>query len=147
MTNKEMLQQIMNTMGTINQRLDGIEQRVTALESPKKPTVTVTGSAKPQVVKDVPFTKHDGTVVMATQAQVNAWTKRRENYVPKEDRLAKWSEDRANFKPSQTLIDAIKAKPTMTRKEAKELGFVGTSDDLWNFKYGKNGVIKQGEDR
>ena len=33
MTNKEMLQQIMNTMGTINSRLDSIESRVSALET------------------------------------------------------------------------------------------------------------------
>lgn len=52
MTNKEMLQQIMNTMGTINQRLDGIETRVNALEN-SKPSVAKTVSKKAKATKTV----------------------------------------------------------------------------------------------
>lgn len=58
MTNKEMLQQIMNTMGTINSRLDSIESRVSALEKSKPstyggyPTVSGKGGIKTTKEKD-----------------------------------------------------------------------------------------------
>ena len=52
MTNKEMLQQIMNTMGTINSRLDSIESRVSALETSKKPSVSGKGGIQTTKEKD-----------------------------------------------------------------------------------------------
>ena len=52
MTNKEMLQQIMNTMGTINSRLDSIESRVSALETSKKPSVSGKGGIRTTKEKD-----------------------------------------------------------------------------------------------
>ena len=52
MTNKEMLQQIMNTMGTINSRLDSIESRVSALETSKKPSVSGKGGIRITKEKD-----------------------------------------------------------------------------------------------
>ena len=52
MTNKEMLQQIMNTMGTINSRLDSIESRVSALERSKKPSVAGKGGIQTTKEKD-----------------------------------------------------------------------------------------------
>lgn len=53
MTQKEMLMNIMNTMGTINQRLDGIESRVASLEKSKKTqNPTTVGKSKPQPKKE-----------------------------------------------------------------------------------------------
>ena len=50
MTNREMLEQMVATMGTINSRLEGIEKRVDALEKVgKKPTTSA--KAKPQATE------------------------------------------------------------------------------------------------
>jgi hypothetical protein len=96
-------------------------------------------------VKDTPFTKHDGTVVMTTAAQAQVWEKHREGYnnrvANKEANLKAWEDKRKAWKPTQAFVKAVKANPTMTVKQAKELGFVGTSNDLWNFKYGTEGII------
>ena len=98
-----------------------------------QPTATGTGKGK---AKDVPFTKHDGTVIMGTQAQVDAWKKSQDSYA---DRIAKrdenlkvWADKRASYKPSQALEKAIKAdRASITHKIAKEkFGFVGTKEDL-----------------
>ena len=40
MTNKEMMAEILANMVSINQRFDKIEERLSKLESPKKPTVS-----------------------------------------------------------------------------------------------------------
>ena len=126
-------------LNAVREDVNSLNERVTALEGKSKPSNTQKGK-----VKDVPFTKHDGTVVMTTQAQADAWAKRRDSYVPKETVLKDWETKRASYKPSKELLDAIKANPTITRKEAKTLGFVGTSDDLWNLKYGTEGIIRKG---
>ena len=97
------------------------------------PTQTGTGKGK---AKNVAFTKHDGTVVMGTQAQVDAWTKYRDGYADrvasKEANLKVWADKRASYKPSQALVKAIKAdRASITHKIAKEqYGFVGTKEDL-----------------
>lgn len=90
--------------------------------------------------KDVPFTKHDGTVIYGTQAQVDAWKKSQDSYA---DRVAKrdenlkvWADKRATYKPSKELEKAIKAdRASITHKVAKEkFGFVGTKEDLRELK-------------
>lgn len=138
---------------TLKAIVDSHEARITTLESrvntieeqlKSKPTVSANGNSNKPTEKTVAFTKHDGTVIMVTQKQYDAWTKHRENFQNKEKNLATWEENRTNFKPSKELIEALKKNPTMTRKEAKTLGFVGTSDDLWNLKYGTDGVVKKG---
>lgn len=83
-------------------------------------------------VKDTPFTKHDGTVVMTTKAQAEAWEARRANFANKEANLKAWEEKKASYKPTQKFIDAIrKDRAAITFKIAKEqYGFVGTKDSL-----------------
>jgi hypothetical protein len=97
------------------------------------PTGSNTGKGK---AKDVAFTKHDGTVIYGTQAQVDAWKKSQDSYA---DRVAKrdenlkvWADKRETYKPSKALKDAIKAnRALITHKVAKEqYGFVGTKKDL-----------------
>ena len=101
-----------------------------ALASTKKPT-TSKGKAKTAT-----FTKHDGTTVACTPAQAKAWETYRDGYTnrvaSKEANLAKFEADRKGYKPSQALVDAIKAdRASITRKVAVEkFGFVGTKDDL-----------------
>ena len=46
MTNKEMLQELIKSVGSINQRLDSIESRVNKLENPVKPVVSKKGANK-----------------------------------------------------------------------------------------------------
>ena len=46
MTNKEMLQELIKGVGSINQRLDSIESRVNKLENPEKPFVSKKGTKK-----------------------------------------------------------------------------------------------------
>lgn len=116
-------------------RLNTLENEVATLkESLKsKPSTSARGNAK---VKDTPFTKHDGTVVMTTKAQADAWAKHRDGYTDrvatKEATLKEWEAKRAEYKPSKALLDAIKAnRASITHKIAKEqFGFVGTKDDL-----------------
>lgn len=137
---------LLDAINGIKSEVGALSQRVTALEeNRKKPTVSATGTGKGKV-KDTPFTKHDGTVIMTTAAQAQAWEKRRESFANKEANLQAWAEKRAAYKPSQALIDAIKANPTaITTKVAKaQYAFVGTSDDLWNLKYGTEGVVCKG---
>lgn len=51
MTNKEMLQELLNGVGAINQRLDSIEVRVNKLENPEKPKTATKGSGKKAVAQ------------------------------------------------------------------------------------------------
>ena len=109
-------------------------------------TPTTAGKGK---VKDTPFTKHDGTVIMCTAPQAAAYEKYRDGYnnrvANKEANLQAWAEKRSTYKPSQAFVKALKANPTMTHKQAKEqFGFVGTKNDLWNVKYGTDGCVKKG---
>ena len=94
----------------------------------KKPT----GAKAPEAKELVEFTKHDGTKVMCTPKQAAAWEayRNRSNGKTLDEVKAEWEEAHKNFKPSKELKDALKAKPTMTRKEAAALGFIGTKDEL-----------------
>lgn len=95
--------------------------------------------------KLVEFTKTDGSVVKCTEAQAKAWDDYRNRSRKSLDEVkAEFNKARDAYKPSQALVKALKANPTMTRKEAKAYGFVGTSNDLWNLKYGTEGVIRKG---
>ena len=95
--------------------------------------------------KLVEFTKADGSVVKCTEAQAKAWEAYRNRSRKSLDEVkAEFNKARDAYKPSQALVQALKANPTMTRKEAKAYGFVGTSNDLWNLKYGTNGVVRKG---
>lgn len=102
-----------------------------ALAGMEKPSTSSKGK-----VKDTPFTKHDGTVVMTTAAQAQAWEKHRDGYANrvanKEANLKAWETKRDAYKPSKALKDAIKAnRALITHKVAKEqYGFVGTKNDL-----------------
>ena len=85
----------------------------------------------------VEFKKTDGSVVMVTQAQADAWGKFRDNPNRKsaqefEQMKADWTSKREAYKPTQALVDAIKAnRAAITRKVAvAQYGFVGTKDDL-----------------
>ena len=111
------------------------------------------GEAQPKAeVEKVPYTKRSGKVIYGTPKQVAHWEaqqranddKAEANAQAWEQKKTDWANARAAYAPTQALIDAIKAKPTMTRDEAKALGFVGTSKDLWNLKYGDNGIVKKG---
>lgn len=64
--------------------------------------------------------------VPCTEAQKAVWEKHEFKTFDAEA----WEKQRKAFKPSKALKDAIKANPVITRKQAKELGFVGTRDDL-----------------
>lgn len=99
------------------------------------PTTAKTQAGKGKV-KDTPFTKHDGTVVMTTKAQAEAWEKHRDGYANrvanKDANLKAWADKREAYKPSQALVKAIKAdRSKITLAIAKEkYGFVGTKPDL-----------------
>jgi hypothetical protein len=92
----------------------------------KKPTGA---KAKPELVE---FVKHDGTKVMCTPKQAEAWSKWRDRSNGKtlDEVKAEWEAKHKAFKPSNELVSALKAKPTMSRKEAVAYGFVGTKDEL-----------------
>ena len=95
----------------------------------KKPTGA---KAQPKAEKTETFVKMDGTEVACTPAQKQAWEayRNRSNGKTLDEVKAEWEEAHKNFKPSKELKDALKAKPTMTRKEAAALGFIGTKDEL-----------------
>lgn len=98
----------------------------------KKPTGA---KAQPKVEK-VEFVKHDGTKVMCTPKQAAAWSKWRDReFKPLDEVKAEWDAKHKAFKPSKELIEALKANPCMTRKEAAKLGFVGTKDELKALKH------------
>ncbi len=92
----------------------------------KKPTGA---KAKPELVE---FVKHDGTKVMCTPKQAEAWAKWRDRSNGKtlDEVKAEWEAKHKAFKPSKELIEALKANPVMTRKEAKAYGFIGTKDEF-----------------
>lgn len=124
---------LMSTLTTIANEVKSLSTRVSALEESRKSKPTSTYKGK---VKDTPFTKHDGTVVMTTKAQADAWAKHRDGYADrmakKESTLKDWEAKKAEYKPSKAFLDAIKAnRAAITHKIAKEqYGFVGTKDDL-----------------
>jgi hypothetical protein len=97
----------------------------------KKPTGA---KAKPELVE---FVKHDGTKVMCTPKQAEAWNKwRSREYKPLDEVKAEWEAKHEAYKPSKKLIDAIKAdRASITHKVAKEAyGFVGTKQELKDLK-------------
>lgn len=90
----------------------------------KKPT----GAKAPELVE---FVKKDGTVKLVTPAQAAVWDAARNRQHKTLDEVkAEYDAKRKAFKPSKELIEALKANPIMTRKEAAKLGFVGTKDEL-----------------
>ena len=91
----------------------------------KKPT----GAKAPELVE---FVKNDGTKVMVTPKQAEAWSKWRSHSSGKtlDEVKAEYEAKHKAYKPSDEFLKALKAKPTMTRKEAKAYGFVGTKDEL-----------------
>jgi hypothetical protein len=115
------------------EELNNIIAQAVAQAMASQPTKSAKGKGD---VKLVEFKKADGTVVMCTQAQADAWSKWRDGsadrVASKEANLAKFEADRKGYKPSKALKDAIKAdRASITRKVAKEkYGFVGTKEDL-----------------
>lgn len=93
------------------------------------------GTGKAAPAKElVEFVKADGSKVMVTPAQAAAWSKWRDGAPERKAKLdevkAEYEAKHAAFKASDELIAALKAKPLMTRKEAKAYGFVGTKDEF-----------------
>jgi len=135
---KDMMKQFMEMQSAFNA---SISSRIDALEnaSASKGKGKTTKSPSPKE-KNVPFTKHDGTVIYGTQAQVNVWTKRSESYSDRKEAFeqmkATWAEKKASYKPSKALKDAIlENRASVTHKVAKEkYGFVGTKKDLQALK-------------
>ena len=133
-----------NTLTLTNEELQsiiaGAVAQALASQAPTKSASKGKGKAKL-----VEFKKHDGSVVQCTEAQAKAWEAYRSRSHKSLDEVkAEFTKAREAYKPSQALVKALKANPTMTRKEAKAYGFVGTSNDLWNLKYGTNGVVRKG---
>ena len=93
-------------------------------------TKTGTGAKAPELVE---FVKKDGTRKMVSAKQAAVWEaarSRSEGRKSLDEVKAEWDAKHKAFKPSKELIAALKAHPTMTRKEAAKLGFVGTKDEL-----------------
>lgn len=90
-----------------------------------------TGEPAPEKVE---YTKADGTVIMCTPKQAAHFEELKANAPERKAKFeamcAEWERKYAEYKPSKELIEALKANPIMTRKEAVKLGFVGTKDDL-----------------
>lgn len=131
---KDMMSRFMEAQMAMSARIDALENA----SAPKSKGKT-TKSPSPKE-KNVPFTKHDGTVIYGTQAQVNVWTKRSESYSDRKEAFeqmkATWAEKKASYKPSKALKDAIlENRASITHKVAKEkFGFVGTKKDLQALK-------------
>ena len=92
----------------------------------KKPTGA---KATPELVE---FVKNDGTKVMCTPKQAEAWSKWRSHGKPLDEVKAEWNAKHDAYVPSKELIEAIKLdRAKVTHKVAKaEYGFVGTKDEL-----------------
>lgn len=132
---KDMMKQFMEMQSAFNA---SISARIDALEnaSASKGNGKTTKSPSTKETEKVAFTKHDGTVIYGTQAQVDAWTKRSESYASRKEAFeqmkATWAEKKASYKPSKALKDAIlENRASITHKVAKEkYGFVGAKKDL-----------------
>ena len=89
------------------------------------------GKPAPAKAELVEFVKADGSKVMCTPKQAEAWDKwRSRDRKPLDEVKAEYEAKHKAFKPSNELVNALKAKPTMSRKEAVAYGFVGTKDEL-----------------
>lgn len=100
-------------------------------EAPKGKKATG-AKAQPKAEK-VEFIKHDGTKVMCTPKQAEAWEKwRGREFKPLDEVKAEWEAKHKAYKPSKELKDAIKAdRASITLAVAKEqYGFVGTKAEL-----------------
>lgn len=132
---KDMMKQFMEAQTVMSARIDALENA----SAPKGKGKT-TKSPSTKETEKVAFTKHDGTVIYGTQAQVDAWTKRSESYASRKEAFeqmkATWAEKKASYKPSKALKDAIlENRASITHKVAKEkYGFVGTKKDLQALK-------------
>ena len=105
-------------------------------ESGGKPARKAPGKVQP-TAEQVPFVKKDGTTVMATPAQAKAWEAwRSAEHKSLDEVKAEYAEKREGYKPSEALVEAIKAnRAAITRKVAVETyGFIGTKEDLRNLK-------------
>lgn len=113
MTNKEMLQEIMNTMGTINQRLDKIEARVDTLENGKKPTTSNGKGKKTATKKEEPKT----------------WTEKKAEYAKQ------FTEEQRKAYGEQKQAERTKQKTAYekTNEFFKDKGYVGKA--TWRKKY------------
>lgn len=79
----------------------------------------------------VPYTKADGTTVLATTKQVAAWDAfKSQEHKSLEQVKKEFADKKSAYKPSQALVDALKANPAMSRKDALAYDFVGTKKDL-----------------
>lgn len=130
------------TLNSLNARMDTIEAKLDNLiEALNRKPASGQGNPQPTVEK-VEYTKADGTVVMATPAQVKAWDAwkagagdRKENQAKFEEMKATWAGKRDAYKPSKALVKAIQTnRAAVTHAEAKKLGFVGTKQDLQALK-------------
>lgn len=135
------MEDLMNTLNAINATVQNLDARIAALEAqPKEPKETKKTKTSSPKEKAVPFTKHDGTVIYGTAAQVAAWEAHQANYATRkhdfEQMKATWAEKKAAYKPSKALKDAIlENRAAITHKVAKEkYGFVGTKKDLQALK-------------
>lgn len=118
MTQKEMMQAMMEQMNAMAARIEQLEKGAHK------------GAPKPE--KDqVQFVKKDGTVRMCSQAQADNWARARKEA---EERKATYPDRRKAFTDAavpKALEDAIrKNRAAVTAKEARKLGFVGTREDL-----------------
>lgn len=95
------------------------------------------GKPAPAKAELVEFVKADGTKKLVSPKQAEAWNKWKSHSNGKtlDEVKAEWEAKHKAFKPSKELIEALKANPVMTRKEAAKLGFVGTKDELKALKH------------
>lgn len=102
-------------------------------EAPKGKGKKATGAKAQPKAEKVEFIKHDGTKVMCTPKQAEAWEKwRGREFKPLDEVKAEWNAKHDAYKPSKELKDAIKAdRASITLAVAKEqYGFVGTKAEL-----------------
>lgn len=114
MTNKEMLQQIMNQMGAINSKIDSIDKRVKALENPKNPTVSKKGVA---------------TKASKKKEEPKTWTEKKAEYASKfteEERKAYGEQKKAEREKAHQAYEK-------TKEFFKDSGYVGKA--VWRKKY------------
>lgn len=89
------------------------------------------GKPAPAKAELVEFVKADGTKKLVSPKQAEAWNKwKSRDRKPLDEVKAEYEAKHEAFKPSNELVKALKAKPTMSRKEAVAYGFVGTKDEL-----------------
>lgn len=119
------------------EELNNIIAQAVASALAQAPTKSASGKGSSKNEKElVEFKKHDGTIIMCTKAQAQAWEKYRDGYTDrvasKEANLKKFEADRKAYKPSQALVKAIKAdRASITLAVAKaQYDFVGTKKDL-----------------